>query len=240
MSKKAYIITVDTETTLDGLTADFSAVISDRKGNVVAQCAVLVRGIYDSPDEHPLFYNESIGGLWAQESLNRRYQAYQAMLENGSRMLASIHAVNNWLMMAKAQYDPILTAYNLPFDVDKCRNTGINLDVFYRRFCLWSACVTAYGTSKKYRQFIIDNHLFKPVTKYGNMSYPTNAETMARFILGDVQLPNEPHTALEDILGYEKPILDKLLRSKSIKWLLTEPMPYNWREFQVKDHFKPS
>jgi len=239
MTKKVYLGIADTETTADNLVADFAMTLSDRKGNVITQCAVLVRGVYDEPDCHPLFTNEASGALWNQESLNRRYEAYQNMLDSGSRMLASVQAVNNWLYMAKAQYNPVLTAYNLAFDMDKCRNTGINLDIFDKRFCLWAACVTAYGTSRKYRQFILENHLFKPVTKHGNMSYPTNAETMARFVLGQIGLPDEPHTALEDILGYEKPVLDRLLRNRSLKWLLNETVPYNWKRFQVKDHFKP-
>ena len=71
------------------------------------------------------------------------------------------------------------------------------------------------------------------------MSYRTHADAMARFILGDKDLPPEPHTALEDILGFEKPILDFLLTRKSTKWLLNHTLPYNWREFQVRDWFKP-
>lgn len=238
--RKIHVVTVDIESTKSGMAADFAAVISDRKGNIVTQCAVLIRGIYDDRETHPLFYNDQAGELWTKESLGKRYQAYDDMLENGSRMMASVGAVNNWLMMAKAQYDPVLTAYNLPFDIGKARNTGINLDVFDRRFCLWSACVTAFAGSKAYRQFILDNHLFKPVTKHGNMSYPTNAETMARFILGNVELPDEPHQSLEDILGYEKPMLDYLLKRKSVKWLLENVKPYNWQAFQVRDWFKPS
>jgi hypothetical protein len=237
--KKQYIIEVDTESTMTDKVADFAAVISDRKGNIVTQCAVLVHTIYDDPDNHPLFHNEDSGDLWKKDRLNDRYAAYQNQVNSGSRMIASIGAVNNWLMMAKAQYDPILTAYNLPFDVSKCRNTGINLDCFDRRFCLWAACIAAYADTKKYRQFVLDNHLFTNATKLGNMSYRTNAESMARFILGDASLPDEPHTALEDILGYEKPMLDQLLKTKSIKWLLANKTVYNWRAFQVKDWFQP-
>lgn len=237
--KKQYIILVDIESTKTDMVADFAAIISDRKENIVTQCAILTHGIFTDRENHPLFYCENADEIWARAGLDKRYANYENMLKNGSRMLASIGAINNWLMMAKAQYDPILTAYNLSFDVGKCRNTGINLDCFNRRFCLWSACVTAYADTRRYRQFILDNHLFKPPTKYGNMSYFTNADTMARFVLGNADIPPEPHLALEDLLGYEKPILDKLLKVKSLKWLLNTPTPYNWRNFQVKDWFKP-
>lgn len=238
--RKYYFLTVDVESTISDKVADFGAIISDKKGNVISQCAVLIRGIYDNRSEHSLFHNENSGELWKMSNLNRRYADYDQMLMSGARMLANIHAVNRWLMLAKAQYDPILTAYNLPFDVDKCQKTGIDLSPFYKRFCLWSASVTAYAETRKYRQFILDNHLFKQRTQYGNMSYPTNAETMTRFVLGNNNIPDEPHCSLEDIIGYELPILNKLLKTKSVKWLLTEVNSYNWRNFQVKDWYKPS
>jgi len=237
--RKQYIITVDVESTVDGKVADFAAVISDRKGNIATQCAVLVRGIYDNRLDHCLFHNEEAGSLWKRARLDSRYEHYDLMLESGARMLSNVGGINNWLMMSKAQYDPILTAYNLSFDVSKCRNTAINLDCFDRRFCLWSACITAWSETVKYRQFILDNHLFTNRTSHGNMSYRTNAESMTRFILGDISIPDEPHTALEDILGYEKPMLDKILKRKSLKWLLNNIKPYNWQNYQVKDWFKP-
>ena len=237
--KKQLYAGVDIESTITDKVADFAAVISDRKGNVLTHCAVLIRGVYDDPDNHPLFHNEKAGDLWKFSNLDKRYENYENMVTNGSRMVASVGSVNNWLMMARAQYDPTLYAYNLPFDLSKCRNTGINLDMFSNRFCLWSASITAYAQTKKYRQFSLDNHLFTNRTDLGNMSYRTNAEVMTRFILNDASIPDEPHCSLEDVLGYEKPILDKLLKVKSRKWLLNHVLPYNWRNFQVKDWFKP-
>ena len=71
------------------------------------------------------------------------------------------------------------------------------------------------------------------------MTIPTNADIMARYVLNSPDIPKEPHTALEDILGYEKPILDRLLKAKSVKWLLNEPRAYNWRDFIVRDCYKP-
>jgi hypothetical protein len=237
--RKQHIILLDSETCQNGEVADVGAVIIDRSGTVINQFACLVRGVYDDRENFPLFTNEAAGDLWNTASLDRRYAVYDRMLESGSRMIASTSAINGWLMRAKAHYDPILTAYNLPFDVNHCQQTGIDLTPFTRRFCLWSAAVTVYAKTRKYRKFIVDNHLFKPVTKHGNMSYPTNAETMTRFVLGDIHLPDEPHTSLEDCIGYELPILAKILKAKSLKWLLSEPLAYNWRDFQVKDHFKP-
>ena len=46
MSKKQYFLIVDTETTQNNLVADFGAVIVDRKGKIITQCAVMVDGIF--------------------------------------------------------------------------------------------------------------------------------------------------------------------------------------------------
>ena len=236
---KTYFMLIDTETTQDGMVADFSATISDKKGNIVTQCAILINGIFNDSVNHPLFFTSDRDGIWSKAGQDKRYDMYMAMLDNGTRSLASVNAINRWLEKAKATYNPIMTAYNLPFDLHKCQNTGIDLTLFERRFCLWAASFTHWGKSKPFRQFVLDSHAFNNPTEFGNMTYKTSAETMARFVLGDASLDNEPHTALEDIIGYELPILNRLIRVRSNKWLLSEVVPYNWREIQVKDWYKP-
>lgn len=237
--KKQYINICDSETTMTDKVADVSFVICDLAGNVVNHMSVLVRGVYDKPDQHPLFHNEDSAEIWKAARLTERYAAYDEMVANGSRMIASVTAINTWLMQANAHYNPVLTAYNLAFDADKCRKTGINVDMYQRKFCLMHAAKDYFSKSRKYRQFILDNHLFKPPTKLGNMSYSTTAETMTRFLLG-ANLPDEPHTSLEDVLGYELPILKAILKRKSLKWCLNEVNPVGWQQLQVKDWFKPA
>lgn len=239
MAKKQHCIIIDTESTIDNKVADFAAVIVDRKGNILNKCAVLVRGIYDNRNISPLFHNENIGELWKARNLDKRYSHYDRMLESGTRMLASINAINRWLDTAAKEYSPLyLTAYNLPYDVNLCQKTAIDLTMFPYRFCLWSAAFNKWAKSRKYRKFIVDNHGFNSPTELGNMSYKTNAEIMARFVLENNELPDEPHTALEDIIGYELPILTKLLKTEKFSSLL-ELEPYNWRKLQVRDNFKP-
>jgi hypothetical protein len=68
------------------------------------------------------------------------------------------------------------------------------------------------------------------------MSYHTNAEAMARFVLGNPDLPDEPHTALEDAIHYELPILKQLIATTK-KADYMSPASYNWRDYQVKDWF---
>ena len=237
---KQFFCIIDTETTQDGLVADFAAVICDRKGTVHHQCAALVRGVYDAPDQHPLFYSDRAGDLWARAGLPKRYARYNAMLENGARVLASPEAINRWLMKAIAKYVPTLTAYNLPFDVDKMNNTGLLVELFDNYFCLWRAACEKWARKKAYREFVLNSHAFNAPTEKGNMTYKTNAEVMARFVLGNPMLEDEPHTALEDILFYELPILRELFRSKRTTLARVQEwnrQNYNWRSYQVRDHY---
>lgn len=235
---KNYFMVVDTETTQDNLVADFGAIVCDKKGAIVASCAVLVQGIYNNRAEHPLFHSKDANPLWGIAGLPSRYANYDRMLDSGSRMLASPAAINAWVGKAISQYNPVLTAYNLPFDLGKCANTGIDLTVFQRSFCLWGAAYTAYAHTKAYRRMALALHAFNTPTEHGNMTFKTNAETMARFCTNMPFLEDEPHTAYEDAVFYELPILKKLLRSKSVKWLLNETGAYNWRDCQVRDNFK--
>ena len=91
--------------------------------------------------------------------------------------------------------------------------------------------------SKAYKNFALSVHAFNPPTKLGNMSFQTNAEIMARFISGDPSLPDEPHTAIEDVIFYELPILQKLVLTTPKKDYMNPELAFDWRKVQVKDHF---
>ena len=239
MAKKDFYVIIDTETTQNSLVADFGAVVADRQGRVLETFAVMVDGVYTDKDESPLFhiFGDS-GDLWSKKGLPKRYQAYDKMLENGSRTLARVPAINRWLERINAQYKPYITAYNFPFDRSKCQNTGIDLTIFKdRNFCLWSASIAKWGGNKRFRQFCLEQHAFNSPTQHGNMTFKTNAEVMCRFVLNDPEMPDEPHTSLEDALFYELPILKKLLATTP-KNKIINAESYNWRNFQVKDAFK--
>jgi hypothetical protein len=232
---KNYFCIIDTETTIDGLVADFAAVIVDQKGNVVKKMAVIVSDVYK---KHDLFYDEKQDSVFSKASLSRRYAKYDRMINEGSRVLASVKSINIWLEKAIAAYNPILTAYNIAFDSEKCSNTGINLTNFRENFCLWQAAFTLFAHKKAFRQLVLDTHAFNPPTKFGNMTFKTNAEVMARFVTGNINLEDEPHTALEDIIFYELPILTAVFKNKSYRWLKNNIRPYNWKETQVNEWFK--
>ena len=75
--------------------ADFGAVIVDRKGREYKRCAVLVAGVYG---DLPLFYSSDPNdNVFGRQTLDRRISVYDNTLETGTRMLASVNAVNRWL-----------------------------------------------------------------------------------------------------------------------------------------------
>jgi len=243
--KPDYFLILDTETTMTQKVADFGAVVVNKKGKIMTQCAILTFDIYNNHVNHPLFHNEKAGALWKAERLAERYQLYNDMLANGTRQLASVSAINRWLEKVERTYNPYLTAYNLTFDKDKCYNTGIELDRFKKReFCLWYASVAKWAYTKNYRQFILDNNFFKDKTKaterypLGNLNYPTNAEVMTRFLKNDALFADEPHTSLEDVMDYELPLLLKLVNSTKKK-VWSNPPTFNWQKVRVKDWYIP-
>lgn len=238
MAKKQFFLIIDTETTIGDKVADFGALVTDRKGEVFARCAVLVREFYLDKEKFPLFHDNSVDPLWGARNLPARYANYDAMLTDGRRMLASVASINNWLAKVALKYNPTATAYNKAFDWGKMRNSGINIDLFPQSFCLWHAAAHKYIKNIAFRQFILDNHCFNPPTAKGNMSFLTNAEVMARFILKNPDLADEPHTAIEDAEFYELPILMDIIKAKK-KADYLEPPAFNWRGVQVRDWFKP-
>lgn len=229
MARKQFFMILDTETTVENTVADLGIIICDRHGNVAAQCGVLVRGHYET---FRLFHDKNANDIWGYAGLKKREEAYVAMLDSGVRMLASVAAINRWINQAIGKYNPSLTAYNLAFDLDKCEKTGIDLSGLPNRFCLWHAAVGNICKTKKYKQFVLENHAFNKPTQNGNMTMKTNAEVVAGYIGGIFK--EEPHTALEDARDFELPILSHILKKKDWKEKVTA---YNWREFQVKDNF---
>jgi hypothetical protein len=96
-----------------------------------------------------------------------------------------------------------------------------------------------WAHTKAYRQMVLDTHSFNAPTELGNMTYQTKAEIMARFVLDNPTLPDEPHTAIEDIIYYELPILKRLVKSTPKKvWM--NPKGLSWQQNQVKDWFMPN
>ena len=211
--KKHYYLIVDTETTQRGTVADFGAVVVDRQGAIVDQFGAMVLGHFG---KLPLFSdpNADANAFWSEQSAQRRAKNYDDMLESGERSISSPALINQWLSAINARYNPVLTAYNLAFDFGKCRNTRINLGIFNSRFCLMKSAKRKIGVLADYQQFCYDNNLLTAKLRKPQMT----ADSMAKYICPD--LPDEPHTALEDARDYEALILAYLLTTQTRKNLL--------------------
>lgn len=229
MAKKKFYLIADTETTNDDQVYDFGAIVVDAKGTIHASCAVIVA----ENAGKSLFVDPTAKGLWSKAYAVEKKAKYAAMLDSGSRMLASSNAVNRWLEKANAKFSPTLTAYNVAFDRSKCANTNIDLSIFADSFCLWHLATEIFASSKNYRAFVLANHFFGNRTEHGNMTYKTNAEVMAHFLTGEEKA--EPHTALEDAQFFELPILMACIKKKD--WRKKIGVAYNWRKFQLRDNF---
>lgn len=238
MAKKKYFLIVDTETTQDGKVADLGLVLQDKAGNIVRDYGLLVGEYFSDRENHPLFH--SFGDskdVFSKASLPRRYKKYEEMVLDGRRMIASVPAINRLLVKIRLAYNPVLTAYNIAFDNEKCENSGIDLTIFEDSFCLWHASVEKWGNTRQFRDFCLENHYFGNRTKTGAMTLKTNADVMAKYLLGN-SLPDEPHTALEDARDYESPILTRLVKGTSPKVYMNPPS-YNWQEHQVRNAYRP-
>ena len=147
-----FYLIVDTETTKKQTVADFGAVVVTKQGRIVEQFGAMVHGHFG---KLPLFSDPSAdpAAFWSEQSAQRRAKNYDDMLESGERSIASPQLINQWLARVNAQYSPALTAYNLAFDLGKCRNTRINLGQFGTRFCLLKAAKKQIGTLAEYHEF---------------------------------------------------------------------------------------
>ena len=211
---KHYYLIVDTETTTKQTVADFGAVIVDRQGQIIDQFGAMVLGHFG---KLPLFSDPSAADseIWSEQSAKRREKDYYAMLDSGERSISSVGLINQWLAATNARYSPVLTAYNISFDLGKCRNTRINLGIFNQKFCLMKAAKRDIGVLADYQQFCYDNGLLTAKLKRPQMT----ADSMAKYISG-ADLADEPHTALEDARDYEAMILAYILKTKTRKQLM--------------------
>jgi hypothetical protein len=213
-----YYLIVDTETTKKQTVADFGAVIVTKQGEIVEQFGAMVLGHFG---KLPLFSDPTADpdAFWSEQSAYRRAKNYDAMLESGERSISSPALINQWLAGIKARYNPTLTAYNLAFDLGKCRNTRINLGIFGSRFCLMKSAKRKIGVLACYQDFCKARGLLTAKLRKPSMT----ADAMAKYI-ADTEysgsLADEPHTALEDARDYEAMILTYILRDTTRKQIL--------------------
>jgi len=204
---KHYYLIVDTETTYtrgeQDTVADFGGVIVDRQCKVYSELGALV-----AEEQNKDFH-------WALGNKKSTEKKYQNLIEAGKRTIQTVASINAWLEMVAKKYSPVLTAYNIGFDMSKCRNTGIYLDGFDQRFCLWAASKATICQSPEYAIWAAENMAYTPT---GRLS--TKADHVAQFC--DSTLPPEPHTALEDARDYEAVILYKIIQTPETRKAIME------------------
>ena len=204
--KHTYLI-VDCETTYtkgqEDTVADFGAVIVDRENNVLSEIGALVL-----EEKNKDFH-------WALGNKKMIQQKYKNLVNAGKRTTQSVAEINDWLTETNAKYNPVLTAYNIGFDMGKCRNTGIYLDQFSQRFCLWAAAKASICLTPEYAEWCEENMMYTPS---GRLS--TKADMVAQYL--DPTLPPEPHTALEDARDYESVILNDIIHTPSTRKMIME------------------
>jgi len=192
MTTKQFHTIVDCETTNDNLVADFGAVVVDRNGKVWAEFGALL----DDSNFH-----------FALGSKKKVQEKYNRLMELGYRCDANVAYINNWLGFVRETFNPTLTAYNIGFDMGKCRNTGINLDQFKDRFCLMKLAKSVIVDTPDYQAWAYAENMLTP-----SLGKPSaKADAVAKYL--DPTLPDEPHTALEDARDYEALILNHCIHS---------------------------
>jgi hypothetical protein len=226
---------VDCESTMSGKCADFSGVVVNSSGEILHECSVLTELFLTEQ----LYHNKDITGLWSVNRLQERTSAYQQKLEEGTRQLASVGAINRWLEKVANTYSGkrftlYATAYNISYDLGCLDKTGIRLDSFPNKFCLWGLALGNIAATASYKRFILQNHYFSNRTeKLGAVTMLTSAEVMSHYVKGFYQ--KEEHTAREDIIDHELPILLNIIKRR--KWKHKTKV-FNYKDYQLKDCYK--
>ena len=215
MNKKHFYLIVDTETTNANMVADFGAVVVDRGGKVWAEFGALL----DDSDFH-----------FALGSKKKVQAKYKRLMELGYRCDATVPYINNWLTFIRDTFNPSLTAYNIGFDMGKCRNTGINLDQFKSRFDMLKLAKTAIVETPEYKEWAIAEDMLTPAL--GKPS--AKADAVAKYL--DPTLPDEPHTALEDARDYEALILSYCIHSPRTRAQILEDGAGNAKSKWTKNY----
>lgn len=218
------ILVLDTESTITNKVYDFAFIVYNMQTHkIVYKFACLVHD--NIKDE--LFYNYT--GFFSKNNLKIRHENYNRLFSIGHRCISNVNYINRLLIDIHKQYKPTLTAYNLNFDIRICQNSGIDFSLYNRRFCLWHSAVYIFAERLKFVKFCFK---FKYLTPKLNLK--TNAEVLSHYVTGEKI--DEPHTAYEDILMCELPILQHCIAQKRAGW--KNPPPYKWQNHSINEVFK--
>jgi len=148
--------------------------------------------------------SEEDATFWTEE----RLRVYHRMQFNSRVKVKPVNYHKVVLNNAIAKYNPIVCAYNLPFDTKAILNT-LRIDLKANAHIdIWGFAVQTLGQQKTYRKTLTQRKMFSASGKF----FSSNAETMYRYINLDWKHV-EAHTALSDAKE-ELEILVKCMRQK--------------------------
>ena len=204
-------LAIDTETTNEGMVLDVALCgYKSKKLVPIGSQGYVIKEVWDRCLQGEDFLFCGGNGHFSRKSLDKRMAVYTKMLQTGKRKFISKEHLQTLFDLYLGQ-DYVFTAYNNPFDIGKLQNTGIVFPENFEQCDIWrtfQAYLQEHPTLlKKYWTTAVQNHHHKNnVLVTAHLTVRTNADTAARFVLGD-NIPPEPHTALEDVRLYEIPVL---------------------------------
>lgn len=209
MTMKNYYFLLSTEANSSGSAMDFSAIICDRNGLIQSCAAVLMKEQFQLEDTASCLTAKEV------KENDRQRSKYENFLLKGNRMMSTPNAVNRWVRNAFLEYKPLLTAYGLKRNEERCRKAGIDLSIFPQRFCLREAAIGNICQAKEYKKFAELNGLITSSERNERHIYQTDLSAISGFLSGKYE--KEKHTAHEDAIHHALPVIRFILNKRNWK-----------------------
>jgi len=199
---KTYYMLVDCESTNKRYCLDLGFYILDSKGAINFKKHIVVAEIA----RFPLFSNKHNPDY---QSRNQFYKKLE-MLQSNHYDKMKIREINRLFNYINNRFNPIFCAYSISADLGFLQKTGIETDIFKRRFCLLRHAKKVLGNSPSYARFCLENGFLTPT---GKLSF--TAQTVGRYIYNNPKFI-ERHTSYHDLV-LERDIFIYLQRQKKAK-----------------------
>jgi DNA polymerase III epsilon subunit-like protein len=244
MSENIGYVIIDTETTSYDRAFDIGLVLTDLQGNILVKngkpraVGYMVSEIWEGLASQedvvkitkenekrrllglPLFeVPESVyydnSELWGINTINRRLTTFDHLprrIEKTEFIKGVINSIIN------SGYIPV--AYNAKFDKEKLENTGIRINGWLD---LWGLSTQTLRkdtvlTARYVTKMLHTVRGVRESSRYGVLpTIATSADLIYHFLIDD-KAPEEPHTALEDAMDYEQPLLKWSLSRGGNNW----------------------
>lgn len=215
MSSKRLIF--DTETCMDGEVYEVSFTIYRGLKLQKSRCFI----IYENLDKL-LFHNSNNLTVFGKENLDKRHACYVELIKQGKAQIISKHSLEILLNTEFNRIDELL-AYNINFDLQALKKTGLNIEHNAKLIDLWLLSLQTVCSSKAYFHFCVINELF--TEKHG---ISTSCQSVLNFYYPDDE---HTHFGFEDIVDEWKIFLKiKGLKPNNIKG-------YNFHHWKISNQY---